>query len=191
MNMAIDEQAYEGDKIGARIASRRKELGLSLRKLATQAGLSASFLSLIENGESAPSLASLHRIARALNLPIFEIYNTPPVASPVIRKDRRHKIFLPNSKIGYELLTPDLVRKMMFLVVDLKPGAKRVCEPLARPTEQWIYVLEGKLHLKVGDEVYLLDQGDSIYFDGDSLQEFGTEDDTGVSFINAVTPPVL
>jgi transcriptional regulator with XRE-family HTH domain len=189
--MQPNDDNNEYRKIGEKICSRRKELGLSLRQLASKTDLSASFLSLVENGESSPSLASLHRIARALDLPIFELYNRSATGSPIIRKNNRHRIVPPDSKIGYELLTPDLSRKMMFLLINLQAGAHRTCEPLARPTEQWIYVISGKLKLKIGEEEYLLLEEDSIYFEGDSLKEFASADEGGVSFLNAVTPPAL
>jgi len=177
--------------IGKKLRRKRRELGLSLRDLGAKTELTASFLSLVERGDSSPSLASLHRIAKALEVPVFYFYDDYQRASPIIRAENRREIIFPNSRIGYELLTPDVSRQMMFILIRLEPNAKRICEPLARTTEQWIYVLEGELKLIVSGEVHLLEPGDCIYFDGDSLSEFTTAKKEEVVFINGITPPAL
>jgi transcriptional regulator with XRE-family HTH domain len=62
--------------VGERIRQRRKKLGYSLRELGTRAGLTASFLSQIENNQCSPSLASLDRIATALEAPMYVLLDS-------------------------------------------------------------------------------------------------------------------
>lgn len=59
--------------IGSRLRDIRKDAGLSLRDLAAKAEMSASFLSLVERGESSLSLTSLFQIARALDVDPAEV----------------------------------------------------------------------------------------------------------------------
>ena len=65
-------------KIGKRVRERRKELGLSLRQLGKLAGVTASFLSQVENDQVSPSLNSLQSIATALNIPMFSLLDDTP-----------------------------------------------------------------------------------------------------------------
>src|SRR3972149_5021172 len=87
--------------IGSRIRERRKALRLSLQELAERAGLTASFLSLIERDHSSPSLESLRRIAEALEVPLFYFSQTDG-QNPVVRKDERVRITFPPGNVTCE-----------------------------------------------------------------------------------------
>lgn len=177
-------------KIGGRIRLRRKELALSLRELGEKAGVSASFLSQVENDQVSPSLNSLQSIATALQVPMFYFLNNSRGGS-VVRAGERRKLYFSDSKIGYDLLTPDFSRQMMSFIIHLEPFARRVAMPLARPTEQWMHVLQGCMKIVVGDDTRMLDLGDTIYFDGDLLKEFCSASDEELVIICCITPPVL
>lgn len=176
--------------IGKKVNERRKELGLNLRELGELCGLTAGFLSQIENDQVSPSLNSLQSIATALKVPMFSLINNTP-SGLVVRKDERSKVFFADSKIGYDLLTPDFSRQMMALVIRLQPFTKRIAMPLARSTEQWMHIIKGKMQIKVGDETAELNEGDTIYFDGDLLQEFGSISDEELEVICCIVPPVF
>lgn len=177
-------------KIGERIRRRRNKLGLSLRELGARTGLTAGFLSQIENNQTSPSLDSLQEISTALNVPMFYFLDDPQPCL-VVRADERRKLYFPDSHIGYDLLAPDFTRQMMPLLIHLEPRARRVAQPLARPTEQWMFVLQGRLEISVGNETFQLEPGDSIYYDGDLLREFASSSDEELRLICCIMPPVL
>ncbi|HET6447064.1 MAG TPA: cupin domain-containing protein, partial [candidate division Zixibacteria bacterium] len=68
---------------------------------------------------------------------------------------------------------------------------RRIAMPLARPTEQWMHVINGRMQIIVGENTNYLDQGDTIYFDGDLLKEFCSDSDEELVIICCITPPVL
>ncbi len=177
-------------KIGQRIRQQRKKLGLSLRALGARTDLTAGFLSQIENDQISPSLNSLQSIAVALQVPMFFFLNGTR-SSLVVHSDERRKLHFPDSQMGYDLLTPDLNRQMMPLLIRMEPGARRIAQPLAKPTEQWFFVLQGWFQITVGNETHLLKQGDSIYLDGDLLREFGSANNEELIVICCMTPPGL
>jgi len=177
-------------KIGERIHIRRKELNLSLRDLGEKTGVSASFLSQVENDQVSPSLNSLQSIATALKVPMFYFLNDAQ-GGAVVRARERRKLYFSDSKIGYDLLTPDFSRQMMAFIIHLEPYARRIAMALARPTEQWMHVMQGCLKIKLGDDNHLLDPGDTIYYDGDLLQEFCSASDEELIIICCITPPAL
>jgi transcriptional regulator with XRE-family HTH domain/quercetin dioxygenase-like cupin family protein len=68
--------------VGARLRQARQEAGLSLRGVARQLGVSASFVSQLETGKSQPSVATLYSLAQLLNVSIDELFS-PPMPSDV------------------------------------------------------------------------------------------------------------
>jgi transcriptional regulator with XRE-family HTH domain len=177
--------------IGERIRTRRKELEISLRELARKIDLTASFLSQIEREQVEPSIKSLRKIADALEVPLFYFLAENDNSKPVVRSDRRKRLQLPGSRVVCELLTPDITRKMEMFMVSVEPSQKNIAQPLAQPTEECILVLQGQLYVKLGDDEYELEAGDSIYFDGPSLQAITTRGDERVIFVSAMTPAVF
>ncbi len=194
----------EGIEVGLRIKERRQALGISLRELAKRTELTAAFLSQVERGQVNTSIGSLRRIAAALDLSILHFLEegqTPaaPQHVPVVRANRRLKLSSPDFVIEYELLTPDLSRKMEVICGRVKPGSGNVVRHLREPTEEWIYVLSGALLVRLqqenapyGMEEYVLGPGDSIYFEGSQLRALECASQTeDVVWISVFTPAVF
>ncbi len=177
-------------KIGGKLRERRKEQGLSLRELGEKAGVTASFLSQVENDQVSPSLNSLQSIATALGVPMFSLLNDTPGGN-VVRVDQRRKFKFEDDQISYDLLTPDFTRDMMAYLINIEPGSRRIAQPLAKPTQQWMHVVEGQLEIVIGEDVYLLEEGDTVYYDGELLREFGSGNDEKLIILCCITPPVL
>ncbi len=177
-------------KIGERIRNRRKELGLSLRELGSRIDLSAGYLSQLENDQISPSLNSLQNIATALDVPMFYfLENSHP--KRLVRANERRRLSFPDSRINYDLLAPALTRQMMPLLIKMEPGACRVTPPLAKPNEQWFFVLQGRLEITLAEETYQLEEGDGIYFDGNLLRQFRSIGEQELRTICCITPPAL
>jgi len=187
----------EDIEIGQRIKERRQLLGISLRELASRTELSAAFLSQVERGQANTSISSLRRIAAALDAPLLYFLDgaeTPsaPQHVPVIRAGRRPKFSSPDSVVEYELLTPDLSRKMEVICGRVQPGSGNVVRHLREPTEEWIYVLSGTLLIRLLADEYVLGPGDSIYFEGPQLRALECASKTeDVVWISVFTPAVF
>jgi transcriptional regulator with XRE-family HTH domain len=177
--------------IGQRIRARRTELGMSLRDLAREVDLTASFLSQIERSQADPSIKSLRKIADALNVPMLHFLAEANEANPVVRKGQRKQLFLPESQVTYELLTPYLDRKLEMFIAQLSPSQENIAQSLPHPTEECILVLEGSLTITLGDAEYQLEAGDSIYFEGSNLSELYATGDKPARYVSAVTPAVF
>lgn len=187
--------------VGLRIKQRRQALKLSLRELARRADVTASFLSQVERGLSNTSIDSLRRIAEGLDVPISYFLSTGrrdpetnacPSSTVVVRAEYRPRLSLSNSKVTYELLTPDLDCTMEVIRGRLAPGTGNVARKLKEPTEECIYVLSGSLLIGVGEAEYVLHPGDSIYFDGPGLNKLACASDyEDAIWISVITPPVF
>jgi transcriptional regulator with XRE-family HTH domain len=177
--------------VGARIRQRRKELGYSLRELGARTNLTASFLSQVENGQCSLSLASLQRIATALEVPMFAFLETTRPPSPIMRADERPRLDICDPEICYELLSRNLGGQLMAIVIRVQPGGRRIADRLAQPTDEIMFVLKGKLSITVDDQTYLLDPGDAICYQGRSLREFSAVGDEEMQAVCCLTPPAL
>lgn len=153
-------------EIGARLKELRQQHGMSIRALAREAGVSASLLSVAERGMVEPSVGVLKKLVGVLDVNLTYFFSRPGSAGELcVRKGERRKLERVKGA-SYELLGPD-DRMMEPVFARLEPRAnsdpkKRVF--LQHDGEEWGLVLSGRLKVWVGNEVYLLDPGDTVYF---------------------------
>ena len=74
--------------VGARLRSRRLEMGISLRQFARDVDVSASFISQLETGKAQPSVATFYSICTALRLTIDELFADDDAATPASAHDQ-------------------------------------------------------------------------------------------------------
>ena len=197
--------------IGRRLKQKRQEVGISLRELARRTELTASFLSQVEHKKTNVSLDSLRRIAEALQVPLFYFLSEAGEENyhmtrkprqtdedsdqqgylPIVRAGLRPRLLLPESGVVYEKLIPDIGRKMEAMIGRLAPGTDNIARRLREPTEELIYVLNGALLVALDYGEFILQKGDSIYFEGASLQKLVCASDEEVCWISAITPAVF
>lgn len=182
--------------VGQRVRVCREAQGISLRELARRTDLTAQFLSQVELGQANTSIGSLRRIADALKVNLYYFLRdddviAPPQSVPVVRAGRRARLGSPDSAVEYELLTPDLTRKMEVICGVVKPGSGNVVRHTGVATEEWIYVLSGALAVRLDAEEYILHAGDAIYFDGERLRSIECASPDAARWISVITPPAL
>jgi transcriptional regulator with XRE-family HTH domain len=177
--------------IGQRIKEHRTEQSLSLRELGEKTGLTASFLSQIENDLTEPSITSLQKIATALKVPMFTFLNENSQTEQVVRNDSRRKLSFPNPHLTYELLTANLNRQMAGFIIQLKAGESHNTQQLYRATEEMMYVIQGELEIQVGENKHHLQCGDSIYYEGAQLAGFSAIGSEDLKVLCVITPPAL
>jgi transcriptional regulator with XRE-family HTH domain len=177
--------------IGQKIHKRRGDFGYSLRDLAEKTGLTAAYLSRIERGNVSPSLNALGKIAEGLEVPLLFFLSDTSKVSPVVRSDARPRIDLDKSSVRIQMLTPNLEHKMEPLLGTMEPRSGNVMRPLSVPTEEFIYVLTGSLEVAIEKEKYVLNPGDTIYFEGVRLKNLSCASEEKVTWISVITPPVF
>lgn len=162
-------------KLGIRIKKQRVKNKMSLRELAKKVDLSASFLSQVEGGKTYPSLQSLKKIADTLHTTIGDllgetgsIVNTPVLKS----KDRKS---LKHIGEGVELQFLSSLEKNHSLepcIHKLEKNAISGDPPFQHFGQEFVYVLRGVIELILGDNRYLMSEGDCIYFDSNIKHSF-------------------
>lgn len=159
--------------------------------MARKTGLSIGLISQIERNKVSTSVESLWKITQALNVSIGYFFDeeSPAPINLVVKRDQRKSIKLANSSAIYELLSPDLNRKIEFLSITLEPNEPASNGLISHDGEECGLVLEGELLIKYDKEEYTLKEGDSIYLDSRIPHRFiNTGEGKSVS-IWAMTPP--
>lgn len=176
---------------GEKIRAKRMERKQTLKGLADATGLTQGFLSQVERGLTEPSITSLRRISHALEVPIFYFLMHEEKANPVVRRNERKVLKFPDSHLTFELLSPDLNRSLEMMMARLEPGAYTCEEPLTHPGEENIVVIQGKMKIQVGDDIYHLAEGDSIYYFSSIPHKIWSTGQDDLVFISAITPPAF
>lgn len=166
------EEGLRAYTIGERLRALRLKKKMGLVELGQHTGLSPALLSKLERGRLFPTLPTLLRIALVFSVDLQYFFAGPrerPVVAIVRQKDR---IKLPDNPSGkdvsflFESLDyPAPERKLHAYYAEFQAIAEDRLRTHAHPGAEMIFVLQGTLHLIVGEEHHLLERGDSIYFD--------------------------
>lgn len=174
--------------LGERIRSFRLESALSVSELARRAGVSKSLVSQIEHNKTNPSVETVQALAAALEVPLFSLFlEEDGPQSEVVRKNERIRLTVPGSHSVRELLTPGVDRDMVLVFSRIGPGATSSRYPLHHKGEECVHVLCGRLTISVSDETYVLEPGDTFYFDARLPHLFSNECEVEAEFIAAMS----
>ncbi len=153
--------------LGIRIRELRQNRGLTLEQVATETGLSVSFLSMVERDKVSISVDNLEKLARYYEVHMVHFF-TSPEQSPVLvtrrEQARKNPADTGRGQASVTLLTDRLNARMEPLLVNIAPGKE---EPHFRQHEAdtLIYIIEGQARLisESGEEM-TLNEGDLAYY---------------------------
>jgi transcriptional regulator with XRE-family HTH domain len=158
--------------IGERVRSLRLKKRLGLVELGKHTGLSSALLSKIECRRIFPTLPTLLRIAMVFGVGLDHFFVDPRKKQVVAVVRKRERVRLPESVKGgipsFEFESLDFQandRKLNSYIAFFREVDPRKAKPHAHPGVELIYVVRGRLAIRILDEERLLDAGDSIYFD--------------------------
>jgi transcriptional regulator with XRE-family HTH domain len=156
----VDQQP----SVGIRLLEIRQSRGFSLRALAARSGLSINAISRIEREESSPTVASLQRLAAALDVPLVELFRVAPERATVVVR-RGEGLKSRSQGVLIESLGAGLrgQRSGPFLMT-LEPDAWGGEESIHHEGEEFVYCLEGEVEYLVGTGLHQLAEGDSLLF---------------------------
>lgn len=161
---SIPEQA-----IGKRIQALRRERGITLQKLAERTGLSKGLLSKIENGKVSSPISTYLNIAHALRSKItcFLQDEVEDQSFVWVKKGERQRHNEGLAQFGYEYEGLAHKRKEKRMEPFILTVDQRFSKPVvfSHPGEEFNLLLEGKVLFKYGAEEFVLEKGDSYYFD--------------------------
>jgi mannose-6-phosphate isomerase-like protein (cupin superfamily) len=130
-------------------------------------------LSKIENAQTATSLDTLNRLARALGVSLstlFRNYDVPEGSAQLVRKGEGMEVVRRGTKRGhtYHLLAYDQGPTKLFepflITIDSPDATITVFE---HPGTEFLYMLEGRMEYRHGQHTYPMSPGDALTFRGE------------------------
>ena len=177
--------------LGKKLQAVRSEKKISVRKLASMTGLTASMISQIENGTVNPSIPTLRAIGSALETPIYYFFKGEDNASMVVTPEERKTLGNKSEpSIVYELLTPDTRGEIEFCMMVIPPKTYSCHEPKGHYGEEVAFFYSGsEVQLEIDGSTYTLHHEDSIRIPGNAMHRWYNPTDETVQVIFAVSPP--
>jgi transcriptional regulator with XRE-family HTH domain len=165
--------------VGPRLRALRRQRETTLAELSAATGISVSTLSRLESGARRPTLEQLLPLARAHNVTLDELVGAPPTGDPRIhlRPVTRHGMtMLPLTRRPGGIQAYKLV---------IAAGSRRGRpEPKVHEGYEWLYVLNGRLRLVLGDHDLVLSPGEAAEFDTRVPHWFDAADAETVEFLS-------
>jgi transcriptional regulator with XRE-family HTH domain len=174
--------------IGARIRALRTARDITVTELARRAEVSTALVSQVERELADPSLVTVRKIARALDVPLSSLFEeSEPEDVAVVRRAGRVQVRSPGG-IAYSRISAGRGR-LEVLQGLLAPGGASAAEPWSHPSEECAFVTDGRLVVEVAGAEHALDQGDSCYFDSRLPHRYVNPYDEPAGFVVSITPP--
>ncbi|MEH2472327.1 transcriptional regulator with XRE-family HTH domain [Nitrobacteraceae bacterium AZCC 2161] len=157
-------------QIGNEVRKLRKELELTVAELGTSAGISTGMLSKIENGSISASLATLSALSKALNVPISRFFRETEERRDCsfVKAGSGVNIERRGTKSGhhYNLLGHSIHGELGVepYLITLNEDAEAYTN-FRHAGVEMIYMLSGKVRYRHADQTYLMEPGDTLFFD--------------------------
>ena len=190
------EHAAKG--VGARLRSLRKAQKVTLVELAKASGVDAATISRIETGVMTGTLESHLRLATALGVKLTDLYAGIEEARvkdavAVQPPSGRTEVYVHQAgKSSMTMLTSDVLKKkLMPVLIEVEPGGSTNKEEAKVGTERFLYILDGELEVRIGEQTHLLKRGSTLYFDASIPHSLKNAGRRPAKCLSVVTPPVL
>ena len=200
---AEDQRKTNMAPLGAKIKELRESLMLTSEQLAERCSCDQKLIDDLEAGALAPSLAPLIRITRALGVRLGTLLDDDENLGPVIKRaseyqdtsgaHMRLKGLETSSDAGELTFTAmaegKISRHMEPFYIVLEPSSETSHELSAHEGEEWLYALEGPIEIAYGKDIYVLQPGDSIYYDSIVPHQVRSHDGKSARFVACVYTP--
>ncbi len=152
--------------VGRRLRALRAERDFSIRALAQKSRLSVNTLSLIENGRTSPSVATLQQLAGALAVPMTAFFENGTPRNRLVHTKSGKRRVAPFTHGTLESLGGSLTNSTAEpFLVKLAPNAGSGSQQIVHTGYEFVFCLTGRIAYTIEDQMYLLEPGDSLLFE--------------------------
>jgi transcriptional regulator with XRE-family HTH domain len=157
-------------EVSKRIKQFRTDKRLTVQELADRSGVSKGLVSQVENGRSIPSLPVLFSMIQSLELEVGEFFKDISLqeANVLVQKKEDYIAFEKEYATGFRYsrifmknLPPSATD---FVLLKLDVDAQR--DMVSTEAYEYKYILKGSVDYHINGQVYSLNEGDSLFFDG-------------------------
>lgn len=160
---------------GLRVKKARSEMQLTLQELSERSGVSRSMLSKIEREEKNPTIQIACQVAEGLGLTLSQLLDEPEEREVMLIPKSQRLIFR-DEQSGFErqLLSPSFPARGVEFIYNIIPPAQTsgVFPPHTKGVKEYVSVAQGKLEVTIGERLFVLEAGDSLYYDANITHQF-------------------
>ncbi len=166
------EEAVDA-RVRRRLRQLRTERGLTLQQVAERANIDLSTLSRLESGKRRLALDHLPGLAAALGVSADELLGSAPQPDPRVRAPSRTHDGLTQ----WPLTNRGAAAGLHAYKIVISPKRKRPpAELRIHDGHEWLYVLDGRLRLILGDDDFTIEPGEAVEFSTLTPHWFGAID---------------
>ena len=187
--------------IGRKITALREAHGISREELAQRVGCSVDEMAAMEASPTVSGLAPLVKITSALGVRLGTLLDDDKGMGPAVtRANELESASARSSRASLETGTVDapleffslaqgkVSRHMDPFVIDIAPQTKE--DISSHEGEEFIYVMSGVVEIVYGKDTYVLEPGDSIYYDSIVPHQVRNGQDSSSRILACVYTPV-
>ena len=176
---AAASERWPASLVGGRLREARQARDMTQDDVAREAGLTKSFVSAVERGETSPSIGSLYRLCEVLGVSIAALFETVPAPeSNVVRRADVRGVSFGGEGVENHVLSPRAERRAQVIETHVAPGGSPGPEPWSHSGDLVIAtVLEGRLEFRFDDHTTVLEAGDTISYSPADPHSWGNPDD--------------
>lgn len=170
----MDQVRFVARQIGQRIRGARSARKMTLKELGEKSGLSAAFLSRIERGEAATSIANLIAIATSVDIPLRDLFEEDQSVAAVkgyniFRKsDRQSGQLLEANGYQYHSLSSTVPEPLLnTFLLEFPVTNESSVNLLTHEGEEVLYIIKGRIEFQIGSDSFVLEEGDCVHLKGD------------------------
>lgn len=152
--------------LGEKIRTFRKNKNITLQELSDETGLSIGYISQIERNLVDPSLSSLRKISKSLDIPTYLLMETEKISHNLTtRSDEIIIMKQPNSTVEYRILTPmpddKFIPKSLVMKFSIDPKSCDGEFPVIHESEEILIIEKGEILVHLANESIKLSEGDT------------------------------
>lgn len=166
--------------VAPQLRTLRRRASLTLEAAARAAGLSPAHLSRLETGQRQPSLPMLLALARVYGTTVSELLGETVADRDAIVRATEMEPTRAGGWTYWQAGAP--ARGMQALRVHVPYGTQGDIVRV-HPGEEWLYVITGRLLLRLGDTAHVLGPGDSAHFDSLTPHRLAAADQDGTDLL--------
>jgi len=152
--------------LGSKVRQLRRQKNLSLQQLSERSDVSAAAIHKIERSGMVPTVATLMKLAAALNRSVsYFVEEDSSTACVLVRAGERKRVF--TSKAGLDLQGISGPYGPFFVagaLATMEPGADSGPRAMEHPGEELVFILEGTIRFVIDGEEQCVGPGDALHW---------------------------
>ncbi len=177
--------------IGSKIKDLRLENGLTQEELANRCELTKGFISQLERDLTSPSISTLQDILEVLGTTISDFFSEKEEDKHVFTQDEFFEKYDSEKKSLIKWIVPNAQKyEMEPIILELEPGGESMSDE-PHTGEEFGYVLEGEIILKINNKRFKVQKGQSFYYIASKYHQIENASKKKAVIIWVSTPPMF